>query len=365
MRPLTVKRMFHTFVSRMNARRLVLLVILVAAAGGYYLYTQRPPGPLVLTGVVTTNDVVVAPQIGGRLEQLLVSEGAEVKEGQLLAVLSADELRQERAFYAASAEGTASQVSQSEAALRLQERQNADQLAQAEATLAAAQSDKTAADATLANARVTLDRTERMQSQGIATAEMLDAARTAVEVASARVTALDRQIDAQRAAVALARANAEQVSIRQSQLQASQRQQTAAAAQQQRATVRLAYTEVHAPISGIVDVRAARAGEIVNAGQPILTLIDPNDLWVRADVEESYVQSAKLGDHLTVRLPSGQERQGTVFYRSVDAGFATQRDVSRTKRDIKTFEVRLRLDNSDRALAVGMTAYVLLPPQVR
>jgi HlyD family secretion protein len=45
----------------------------------------------------------------------------------------------------------------------------------------------------------------------------------------------------------------------------------------------------------------------------------------------------------------------------VDAGFATQRDVSRTKRDIKTFEVRLRVDNHDRALALGMTAYVMLP----
>jgi HlyD family secretion protein len=50
-----------------------------------------------------------------------------------------------------------------------------------------------------------------------------------------------------------------------------------------------------------------------------------------------------------------------VFYRGVDAGFATQRDVSRTKRDIKTFEIRLRVDNHDRRLAVGMTAYVLLP----
>jgi HlyD family secretion protein len=59
-------------------------------------------------------------------------------------------------------------------------------------------------------------------------------------------------------------------------------------------------------------------------------------------------------------LPSGEERQGTVFYRGADAGYATQRDVSRTKRDIKTFEIRLRLDNSDRKLAVGMTAYVLL-----
>ena len=62
-----------------------------------------------------------------------------------------------------------------------------------------------------------------------------------------------------------------------------------------------------------------------------------------------------------MRLPSGAERPGKVFYRGVDAGFATQRDVSRTKRDIKTFEIRLRVDNSDRRLAVGMTAYVIVP----
>jgi HlyD family secretion protein len=125
--------------------------------------------------------------------------------------------------------------------------------------------------------------------------------------------------------------------------------------------VRLAYTEIHAPIDGVVDVRAVRPGEVVNAGQPIVTLINPDDLWVRADVEESYIARIKIGDTLTVRLPSGEERQGRVFYRAVDAGFATQRDVSRTKRDIKTFEVRLRVDNSDRRLAVGMTAYVLMP----
>jgi HlyD family secretion protein len=82
---------------------------------------------------------------------------------------------------------------------------------------------------------------------------------------------------------------------------------------------------------------------------------------VRADVEETYIDRVKIGDHLRVRLPSGAEADGTVFYRGVDAGFATQRDVSRTKRDIKTFEIRLRVDNHDRRLAVGMTAYVLLP----
>ena len=110
-----------------------------------------------------------------------------------------------------------------------------------------------------------------------------------------------------------------------------------------------------------MDTRAALQGEVVNPGQAIVTLINQDDLWVRADVEESYIDRIRLGEKLEVTLPSGAVREGTVFYRGVDADYATQRDVSRTKRDIKTFEIRLRCDNSDRALAVGMTAYVTLP----
>ena len=132
-------------------------------------------------------------------------------------------------------------------------------------------------------------------------------------------------------------------------------------AQKTRAQVRLGYTEIRAPIAGIVALRAARQGEVVNPGQPILSLINPDDLWVRADVEESFIDGIRLGDRMPVRLPSGVERTGTVFFRGADASYATQRDVSRTKRDIKTFEIRLRVDNSDRRLWPGLTAFVTLP----
>ena len=129
----------------------------------------------------------------------------------------------------------------------------------------------------------------------------------------------------------------------------------------QKAEVYLDYTKIFAPTNGIVDTRVALQGEVVNPGQAIVTLINQDDLWVRADVEETYIDSIHLGDKLQVTLPSGATREGVVFYRSVDADYATQRDVSRTKRDIKTFEIRLRCDNSDRALAIGMTAYVAMP----
>jgi HlyD family secretion protein len=342
-------------------RALILIVLLAAAGAGTYVYLRARPAALVLTGIVTTNDVIVSPQISGQIAQLLVDEGQAVTRDQLVAVIRPDELKADTTYYAQNVAGLSSQVQESEAALRLQQRQLSDQIAQAESTLASTEAQVKAAAADVENTRLIYTRTQNLSQQGVVSPQELDQARTAFTSAQAKLDSLNRQVEAQRAMVALARSNAEQVSVRQSQVHASEHAQAAAVAQSAKADVRLKYTEIHAPIDGLVDVRAVRAGEYVNAGAPVITLINPDDLWVRADVEESYIDRIRIGDALTVRLPSGVERAGKVFFRGVDASFATQRDVSRTKRDIKTFEVRLRVDNSDRRLAVGMTAYVLLP----
>ena len=345
----------------MKRPRILLLVFLVLAAGAAFAFSTFRPSKITLTGIVTTNDIFVSPQVAGQVGQLLVAEGETVKKGQLLAVLTPDELRADTAYYAQNAAGLSSQVQESEGALRFEQSTLEQQTAQAESTLAATEAEVKAAAADLEAAKATYVRTQDLARQQIASAQDLDQARAASNAAQAKLDALRKQVEAQRATVALARANADQVAMRRSQVQASQHQEAAAAAQQAKADVRLAYTEIHAPIDGFVDVRAARVGEYLNPGQPVLTLVDPDDLWVRADVEETYIDRIRTGETLTVRLPSGAERPGSVFYRGQDAAYATQRDVSRTKRDIKTFEVRLRVDNRDRALAVGMTAYVILP----
>ena len=342
-------------------KRLLLVILLVAIGAGVYAYNRMGPAALVLTGIVTTNDVIVSPQIGGQIAELLVKEGDSVARDQLLAVLSPEELKADTAYFRQNVEGMSSQVRESEAALRFQERQMADQIRQAESTLAATESQVEAAAADLENARLLYTRTENLSKQGVVSPQELDQSRTGSAAAQAKLDGLKKQVEAQRAAVALARANAEQIQVKRSQVKTNEHMQAAANAQRAKANVRLRYTEIHAPLDGIVDVRAVRVGEVVTPGQPIVTVINPDDLWIRVDVEESYIDRVRIGDMLTVRLPSGAERQGSVFYRGADASFATQRDVSRTKRDIKTFEVRLRVDNADRRLAVGMTAYVLLP----
>lgn len=251
-----------------------------------------------LTGIVTTDAVIVAPEIQGRIQKLNVQQGDTVTNGELLAQIQPELWQADMAFYASS-----------------QQQSTAD-LAQAKADLE--------------NARSNFERIQGLYSNHVESAQANDAARAAYESAKARADSIKRQIDA-------------------------------VAAQKQKAKVYLNFTQIVAPTNGIVDTRAALQGEVVNAGQAIVTLINPDDLWVRADVEETYIDQIHLGDKMQVRLPSGATREGEVFYRSVNADYATQRDVSRTKRDIKTFEIRLRCDNKDRALAVGMTAYVTLP----
>lgn len=283
----------------MKKRKIFIVVLILAAVtAGIYFATMRQPGEIILTGIVTTDEVIVSPEIQGRLQNLFIREGDSVTNGQLLAEIQPQTQQADVQFYASSEQQAAASVAQ--------------------------------AKADLENARLNFERIGNLYSNNTESAQAYDAARTTYESAKARAESLDKQTQA-------------------------------ANAQKEKAAVQLSYTKILAPTNGIVDTRAALQGEVVNPGQAIVTLINQDDLWVRADVEETYIDRIHLGDKLLVRLPSGATREGIVFYRSVDADYATQRDVSRTKRDIKTFEIRLRCDNSDRGLAVGMTAYVEMP----
>jgi multidrug resistance efflux pump len=347
----------------MKRRLLLLGLLLAAAAAGVYFALAAHRGEIVLTGIVTTDEIIVSSEIQGRLQQLLAREGDTVTNGQLLAVIQPQEWRASLEFYTNSAQQSSAQVAQAAADLQFQESQSSNLIWQSQANLAAASNQVSQAEADLENATLTFHREENLYHQGVDSVKEFDQARTAYNAAQARVQSLRQQTVAAEAAVALAKSTADQIAARRAALAASRHQRAAANAQTQKAQVQLDYTQIRAPADGIVDTRAALQGEVVNPAQGIVTLIDPDRLWVRADVEETYIDSIKLGDRLPVRLPSGARRQGTVFFRGIDAEYATQRDASRTKRDIKTFEIRLRCNNDDRALAVGMTAYVTLPPR--
>ncbi|HEV2391913.1 MAG TPA: efflux RND transporter periplasmic adaptor subunit [Verrucomicrobiae bacterium] len=341
---------------------IIALVALIAICLGWVFF--RPAREMILTGIVTTDEVIVSSDVQGPLERLLVNQGDPVRTNQLLGLIQPQEWKADAAFYGDSQKQSAAQVVQAQADLRLAEAQTSNQIWQAQATFEASQAQVKQAQADLEIARLNFERESDLYKKQVESIQNYDQMRTAYDAVKARVETYKKQALAAEAAVGVARASADQVAARRAAVQASVHQLDAAGAQRQKADVRLGYTEIRAPIEGIVNVRAALEGEIVMPGQAIVTLVDPNDFWVRADVEETYIARIHLGDKFQVRLPSGELKTGTVFYRAIDADYATQRDVSRTKRDIKTFQIRLRCDNSDRSLALGMTAYVLLPETI-
>ena len=270
-------------------RKVILLIVIVAAVAiGLYVVLRPGRGEVVLTGIVTTDEVIVAPEIEGRLQQLLVHEGDTVTNGQLIGVLQPQLWTAAMQFYTNSARQSSSQVIQAAADLKFQEEQTSNLIAQSEANLAATEDQVAQAEADSENAALTFKREEGLYKQGVDSVKDYDSARTAYDAVKARVQSLRKQVIAAQAAVALAKSTTEQTASRRAALASMRDQQAASDAQSEKASVQLGYTSIRAPIDGIVDVRAALQGEVVNPGQAIVTLIDPDNLWVRADVGETF-----------------------------------------------------------------------------
>lgn len=384
-------------------RRVILLALLVAIILAIW-WEERPHAQtLVLTGTVDGNEVVVGSKITGRIVKLAVDDGQRVNAGDLIAVLDQDELRADQgaashaiAQARANARQAAAQtqllettlptkVQQSSAQVeqtQAQLQQNRAQVAQAQAQLQQAQAQVAQTEAAVAKAQDNFNRIRPLVQRDINPPQDLvsarsdldsakaneqaaeagaEASRRAVASSQAGVEATQRSVAAARAALADAQQEQRQVTVQQRQTDAMRAAEAEAESNAAAADARFGQTRIFAPASGIVTLRAARQGEVVNPGNPIITLFDLSSTWVDADVEETYADLISMGQRLNVRLPSGAEVSGPVIYKAVEADFATQRDVSRTKRDIKTVAIRVRVPNPDGKLPLGMTAWVMLP----
>jgi multidrug resistance efflux pump len=335
-------------------------VLLIIAAVYYFLSTDRSPD-LVLIGTVDANQVVVSPKIAGRIERLAVDEGTEVKAGDTIAVLDSQELTADRQAAEAVLASLRHQVSQTRATEEQTVGETSSGVANAQARLRAAQATLLQAQADLQRIEADSRRAIALAQQGIASQQQADEAAAQLKAQQALVRAAEDQAHAAQADLDTAQARLHQAHAAQSTVAATRAQQLSARAQLEAAEARLGYTKVTAPVSGVVTVRAAREGEVVNLGQPIVIITDLSDTWVRAAIPETQAVHISLGDQLNARLPSGEIIPGKIIFKAPEADFATQRDVSRRKRDIKAITLKLAVDNSKRNLVPGMTAEILVP----
>jgi multidrug resistance efflux pump len=280
----------------------------------------------------------------------------------LIALLDPSELEAQERGAAATIAGLRSKVSESEYTRQSTKGSTSGDVSNSQARLQSARAQLANAEATLTRVESDSRRTIGLAQAGVASEQEKVQAEMNLKAQEASVQALRDQVTAGEADLQSAIARTNQATAAQSTVASQRAQVDNAVAQLKEAEVRLGYAKIYAPVTGTVLVRAAREGEVVNAGQAIVTVVDFGDTWVFAAIPETDADHIGLGDALRVRLPGGTVIPGKVFYKAAEADFATQRDVGRRKRDIRTIALKVRLENPRGAYVPGMTAEVLVSP---
>ncbi len=347
----------------MNARNRVFLLLGLLTVGSliWYLVTVRPNNDLQLIGTVDANEVVVSSKIPGRIQTLLVDEGQDVKAGQLIAVIESKDLAAARKAAEATAASNGWKLGETVETERQDRGETSNATVNAEAQLRAARAALAQAQANYNHQQADTSRTVALAQQGIMSEQARDDAATSLQATKAAVDAARENVAAAEASLRQARAHEllTNVAARTVDETRDQVENTRALAEQ--AGVQLSYAQVYAPVSGKVNVLAARQGEVVAAGAAIVTIMDLTQTWIYAPLPETQADAVQLGNSLRVVMPSGATLQGKVINKAAEADFATQRDVSARKRDIKTIQLKLLIDNPGERYVPGMIAEVYIP----
>src|SRR6478736_7104936 len=268
---------------------------------------RRPPPPealkaimdkrkrtLVLIGVVDANEIVVTPPVQARLDSLWVEEGAEVKAGQPIATLDQGELAAQAQSAGASAASLRAQLDQVSLTARQTAGEAASAVSAARARLAVARAESARQEAELTRERADEGRATKLAQSGGLSPQELERATTALRVQEQVVNAAHESLRAAEAQ----RAVAGELAVRAARggVAASQARLVGARADSVAASMRLGYTELRAPASGIVQVLAARRGELVGPGTPVAVIVVPDQLWVRVAAPESDAGAVAVGD---------------------------------------------------------------------
>jgi HlyD family secretion protein len=347
----------------MNARNRIFLLlgVLFLFSLCWYFFTTNRSGDLQLIGTVDANEVVISSRIPGRIQTLTVDEGDQVHAGELIATIQSNDLAAARNAAEATAVSQKYLLQQASDTEHQIEASTSGQVINAEAQLRAMRANLAQAQAQEQHQYADTSRTVALAAQGVMSKQSRDESVTSLHADQAAVNAAKQNVAAAQASLKVAKANTIQAQAQAKAVAATHSEMENAQALLDQAQVELGYSQIVSPIAGMVNVRAARQGEVVAAGTPIVTITDLTQTWVYAPLPETEADSVQLGDMLRVVMPSGATLQGKVIAKSAEASFATQRDVSRRKRDIETVRLKLLIDNPGMRYVPGMLAEVYIP----
>ena len=315
----------------------------------------------VIIGTVDANSVIVSSNIGGRIERLTVDEGDVVRRGDVIAIIDSRELEAQKVAAQTTIAGLEQRVEEARSQTLQAQEESSSQLENARVRVEAARSAEVQAKAELDRVRSDAQRVIKLADVGVASQAEKDRAHAQLQSAGAALTTATEGVRSAEDDLSTYKARVQQATAARRRLLAAKEDVRTAEANLSQAEVRLRDATIRAPISGRVSVRAAREGEVIQPGEAIITIVDVSDTWVFAALPETQAGHVAIGDAMNVELPWGVRVSGKVFYKAAEADFATQRDVSLRKRDIKTIAIKIRVSNESGTLVPGMSAEVPMP----
>lgn len=368
---------------------LALLVLGIAGTAVWYFLIRTPAGPanvIKVSGRIEGDDATVSAKVAGRIREINVREGDQVKAGQLIALIDDEQVRareEQQQSLVREAEARVMSAQQQIAVLNAQlEESNigVDQarvdaqgrVSQAEAQVAHAEAELVKAEADYGQARYDEERYTTLAKDGDVPERTGKQARSTAEAQAAAVRAAQRQVDVARGSLTMAKANLANVAMRTSQATAVRQQiiqaqseitAAQAAAEQARAKLREVQADrddlqVVAPIDGTVATRSAEPGEVVTAGTALVTLVDLNAVYLRGFVPEGEIGRVRAGQTARVYLDSAPEKPIDAVVSRIDpeASFTPENTYFKDDRVKQVVGVKLMLKGAAGYAKPGMPA---------
>ena len=308
----------------------LLAIAVILVAGGAYAWKQWQASHVDLglasgNGRIEATEIDVATKLGGRVEEILVSEGSFVKSGEPLARMQILSLQAQQKEALAGKDRAVHAVAAAKAQVALRESDHAAALAQ----VAQRESE-------LDNAQRRLARSETLTKEGASSAQELDDDRARVRGAQAALKATQAQAAAAKAAIAAAQA----------EVTGSDSSVAAAMATVQRIDVELQDSTLTAPRDGRVQFRLAQPGEVLGAGGKVLNLVDLSDVYMSFFLPETVAGRIALGSDVRIVLDAAPNMviPAKVSFVSATAQFTPKTVETASERQKLMFRIKARID---------------------
>ncbi|HAR94466.1 MAG TPA: ABC transporter substrate-binding protein [Deltaproteobacteria bacterium] len=315
----------------------VAAVIFAVVLLARYLLRNGPENELRLSGNVEVTEANLGFKYPGRIVELLVEEGDQVREGQTIARLDSAEAEAVTAQSRSALQEASVRLAELRAGSRTQE------IAQVAAQVAAQ-------EAELLRVRRDFERAELLYKNGAISASQYDSAKSAYEARRA-------QHKIAQEALSLVKEGPRQEDIRVAEHRRAQAKAVLDASQQ-----RLKDTVLTAPLTGVVLRKNLERGETVGAGVPVYTIGDLKSPWIKVYVPEPSIGKVRLGQdaRLTTDSFPNKTYEGKISFISSETEFTPKQVQTQEERVKLVFGVKVTVDNERDELKPGMPADVTI-----